>query len=99
VDTVSAELLGVVEHYRTKRVPAGPRWYERMPGVRGGPQKVGAVQGLQHDPALLVLDEPTEGLDPPDAGSFAFGYPVLLALVAASTTIAAFVVLTRRDLA
>jgi ABC-2 type transport system ATP-binding protein len=27
-------------------------------------QKVGLVQALQHDPEVLILDEPTEGLDP-----------------------------------
>jgi ABC-2 type transport system ATP-binding protein len=27
-------------------------------------QKVGLVQALQHDPAVVILDEPTEGLDP-----------------------------------
>jgi ABC-2 type transport system ATP-binding protein len=27
-------------------------------------QKVGLVQGLQHDPEVVILDEPTEGLDP-----------------------------------
>jgi ABC-2 type transport system ATP-binding protein len=27
-------------------------------------QKLGIIQALQHDPALAVLDEPTEGLDP-----------------------------------
>ncbi|WP_405791465.1 ABC transporter permease subunit [Streptomyces sp. NBC_00029] len=27
-------------------------------------QKLGLVQALQHDPPLVVLDEPTEGLDP-----------------------------------
>ena len=31
---------------------------------RGTRQKVNLVQGLQHRPDLLVLDEPTEGLDP-----------------------------------
>ena len=31
---------------------------------RGMKQKVGLIQALQHDPAFLVLDEPTEGLDP-----------------------------------
>jgi ABC-2 type transport system ATP-binding protein len=31
---------------------------------RGMKQKIGIVQAFQHDPALAVLDEPTEGLDP-----------------------------------
>jgi len=31
---------------------------------RGMKQKVGIVQAFQHAPTLLVLDEPTEGLDP-----------------------------------
>jgi ABC-2 type transport system ATP-binding protein len=31
---------------------------------RGMKQKVGIVQAFQHDPPLVVLDEPTEGLDP-----------------------------------
>ncbi len=30
----------------------------------GMKKKVGLVQAMQHDPDLLVLDEPTEGLDP-----------------------------------
>ena len=31
---------------------------------RGMKQKLGLVQALQHDPRLVVLDEPSEGLDP-----------------------------------
>lgn len=31
---------------------------------RGTRQKINLVQGLQHRPTLIILDEPTEGLDP-----------------------------------
>lgn len=30
----------------------------------GMKQKLGIIQALQHDPALIIMDEPTEGLDP-----------------------------------
>jgi ABC-2 type transport system ATP-binding protein len=30
----------------------------------GNRQKIGIVQAFQHDPELLILDEPTQGLDP-----------------------------------
>ena len=31
---------------------------------KGNRQKIGIVQALQHDPEVLILDEPTTGLDP-----------------------------------
>ena len=31
---------------------------------RGMKQKIGIIQALQHDPSVVILDEPTEGLDP-----------------------------------
>ncbi|MBV9791882.1 MAG: ABC transporter ATP-binding protein, partial [Chloroflexi bacterium] len=31
---------------------------------RGTRQKINLIQGLQHQPSVLILDEPTEGLDP-----------------------------------
>ena len=27
-------------------------------------RKIGLIQALQHEPELVILDEPTEGLDP-----------------------------------
>ncbi|MDH6114379.1 ABC-2 type transport system ATP-binding protein [Kitasatospora sp. MAP12-15] len=47
---------------------------------RGMKQKLGLVQAFQHDPELLVLDEPSEGLDPLVQESFF----VLLAETAAA---------------
>ena len=51
---------------------------------RGMRQKVGIIQALQHDPALAVLDEPSEGLDPLMQRAF---YEILEDLRAAGRTI------------
>jgi ABC-2 type transport system ATP-binding protein len=32
---------------------------------KGTRRKLGVVQALQHDPEVIIMDEPTEGLDPP----------------------------------
>ncbi|MFF4582668.1 ABC transporter ATP-binding protein [Streptomyces sp. NPDC001373] len=51
---------------------------------RGMKQKLGLVQALQHDPKLVVLDEPTEGLDPLVQETF---YALLLDMAAAGRTV------------
>jgi ABC-2 type transport system ATP-binding protein len=51
---------------------------------RGMRQKLGIVQALQHDPALAILDEPSEGLDPLMQRAF---YAILDDLRAAGRTI------------
>lgn len=51
---------------------------------RGMKQKLGLVQAMQHDPELVVLDEPTEGLDPLVQETF---YAMLLGMAAAGRTV------------
>ncbi|MER5642432.1 ABC transporter ATP-binding protein [Kitasatospora sp. NPDC002227] len=51
---------------------------------RGMKQKLGLVQALQHDPELVVLDEPTEGLDPLVQETF---YQLLTEATAAGRTV------------
>jgi len=67
------ELSGVPDAARKQRIPAllerfgllGDR-DKKVKALSGGmTQKLGLIQALLHEPKLLVLDEPLEGLDPP----------------------------------
>lgn len=51
---------------------------------RGMKQKLGIVQALQHDPDLVIMDEPSEGLDPLMQIAF---YELLRELQAAGRTV------------
>ena len=67
------ELSGVPANVRRRRIgellerfgltAARTKKVKELSG--GMTQKVGLIQALLHDPKLLVLDEPLEGLDPP----------------------------------
>jgi ABC-2 type transport system ATP-binding protein len=67
------ELSGVSDEDRRARIPRllerfdllGSR-FKKVKELSGGmTQKLGLIQALLHEPRLLVLDEPLEGLDPP----------------------------------
>jgi ABC-2 type transport system ATP-binding protein len=73
-----AELCGRLE-LSTATLERRVRDYSR--GMR---QKIGIVQALQHDPAVAILDEPSEGLDPLMQRAF---YGILETLKAEGRTI------------
>jgi ABC-2 type transport system ATP-binding protein len=66
------ELLGVPRAERRKRIPEslemvgllGRMHYKIRTYSKGMKQRVGIAQALFHDPELIFLDEPTDGVDP-----------------------------------
>ena len=72
LDTLG-ELSGVPADLRKRRIPELLERFglsaartKKVKELSGGmTQKVGLIQALLHEPELLVLDEPLEGLDPP----------------------------------
>jgi ABC-2 type transport system ATP-binding protein len=52
---------GLLERFRLSEADLSRRVREYSTGMK---RKLGIVQAFEHDPPLLVLDEPTEGLDP-----------------------------------
>ncbi|MDH6108667.1 ABC-2 type transport system ATP-binding protein [Kitasatospora sp. MAP12-15] len=75
-ELTGAQTLRLLADLQGAPAPRGPELCERLAlsaadlgrtvrqYSRGMKQKLGLVQALQHDPELVVLDEPTEGLDP-----------------------------------
>ena len=65
-------LYGVPSAERAKRIPdaleqvgiAGRMHYKIKTYSKGMKQRLGIAQALMHDPDLIILDEPTDGVDP-----------------------------------
>lgn len=72
LDSLGA-LSGVPRDIRAQRIPAllerfdlTAARYKKVKELSGGmARKLGLIQALLHEPRLLILDEPLEGLDPP----------------------------------
>jgi ABC-2 type transport system ATP-binding protein len=66
------QLLGVARATRSRRIPEmlelvglkGRMYYKIRTYSKGMKQRVGIAQALFHDPDVIFLDEPTDGVDP-----------------------------------
>jgi ABC-2 type transport system ATP-binding protein len=65
-------LFGLSRDDRRRRIPElleqvgiGPRMHDKIRGYsKGMKQRVGIAQAIFHNPELIILDEPTDGVDP-----------------------------------